>query len=97
MDKEEMEMVVKFFTEIQKCNGKRDAFFKGALFGLGFIDFLEPDWEIIGKIIKEGEDRIGWLGIEKDAFGITRKLKRDQIELIRSLLADMAPENQKGG
>ena len=86
MDKEELENVVRFFTEIQTCNDKRTAFLKGILFGLGFVDFPEPNWKIIKEMIKEGEDRIGWLCIEKDNFDIHRKLKKDQIELIRKLL-----------
>ena len=86
MDKEELENVVRFFTEIQTCNDKRTAFLKGILFGLGFVDFPEPNWKIIKEMIKEGEDRIGWLCIEKDTFDIHRKLKKDQIELIRKLL-----------
>ena len=59
MDKAEMEEVVRFFTEIQTCNNMRTAFLKGALFGLGFVDLREPNWEIIKKIIKEGKDRHG--------------------------------------
>lgn len=86
MDKEEMENVIRLFTEVQECNDRRTAFLKGILFGLGFVDFPEPNWEIIKKMIKEGEDRIGWLCIEKDNFDIHRKLKKDQIELIRNLL-----------
>lgn len=97
MDKEEMEKVVRLFTEIQKCNDKRTAFLKGALFGLGFIDFPEPSWEIIKKMIKEGEDRIGWLCIEKETFDINKKLKKDHIKLIMSLLILPKGENQKGG
>jgi len=105
MDKEEMEQVVRLFTEVQTCNDKRTAFLKGILFGLGFVDFPEPNWKIIKEMIKEGEDRIGWLCIEKDNFDIHRKLKKDQIELIRNLLergqikSSSVPdgENQKGG
>jgi len=99
MDKEKMENLVKFFTEVQECNDKRTAFLKGALFGLGFVDFPEPGWEIIKKMIKEGEDRIGWLCIEKETFDINKKLKKDQIKLIMSLVMDILPdgENQKGG
>lgn len=95
MDKEELAKVVRFFTEIQKCPDKRTAFLKGALFGLGFVDLREPNWEIIKKMIKEGQDRIGWLCIEKDNFDIHRKLKHDQIELIESMLADSVPEKER--
>ena len=99
MDKKEMEQVVRLFTDVQTCNDKRTAFRKGALFGLGFVDFPEPKWKIIKKMIKEGEDRIGWLCIEKETFDINKKLKKDQIKLIMSLVMDMLPdgENQKGG
>lgn len=92
MDKEEMENLVKFFTEVQECNDTRTAFLKGIIFGLGFVDFPEPNWEIIKKMIKEGEDRIGWLCIEKETFDINKKLKKDQIKLIMSLVMDMLPE-----
>ena len=97
MDKKKMEQAVRFFTEIQACKDKRTAFLKGALFGLGFVDFREPNWEIIKKKIKEGNDRTGWLCIEKSCYDISKKLKQDQIELIRLLLVDMLPEveNQK--
>lgn len=92
MDQKKMEQVVRFFTEIQACKDKRTAFLKGALFGLGFVDFPEPNWEIIKKMIERGKDSTGWLCIEKDCYDISRKLKQDQIELIRLLLVDMLPE-----
>ncbi len=95
MKKEEIEKVVRFFTEIQQCNDKRTAFLKGILFGLGFVDLREPNWEIIKKMIKEGKDSVGWLCIEKDDFDIHRKLKHDQIELIKSMLAELRPEEER--
>lgn len=86
-NKEEMEKVVRFFTEIQTCKDMRAAFLKGVLFGIGYMVLREPNWEIIKELIQEGKDEIGWIKIEKDNFDIYRKLTEDKIKLVESMVA----------
>lgn len=85
-DEEEMEQIVRLFTEVQECKDKRAAFLKGALFGLGFTEVREPNWEIIKKLISQGKDPINWIGIERDNIDIYKKVRQKQIMQIESML-----------
>lgn len=85
-DKEEMEQIVRIFTEVQECKDKREAFLKGALFGFGFAGIREPNWEIIKKLISQGKDPINWIGIERDSIEIYKKVRQKQIMQIESML-----------
>lgn len=84
--KEEFEKVMELLIEVQKCENKREAFLKGALFGLGFIEIPEPHWDLIKKIIQDGKDCSRWLDIEKEVIDMHRKIRQDEINFIESML-----------
>lgn len=86
MKREEMEFIVELFTKIQTCEDNRSAFLNGALYGLGFAQAQEPNWKIIENLIQEGEDRAGWLEIEKECIHMYKEMWRAQIKLIKSML-----------
>lgn len=87
MKKEELEKVMILLTEVQKCENKREAFLKGALFGLGFVDIPEPNWDMIRKMVKGGTYYTNhWLDVEKEVIDMHKKIRQDEIELIDSML-----------
>lgn len=86
MKKEDLEKVMVLLTEVQKCENKREAFLKGVLFGLGFVDILEPNWSLIKKRIENGDDITHWLDIEKEIIDVHKKMRQDEIELVESML-----------
>lgn len=93
-EKVEAEKIVKFFVETQTCPDKRVAFIKGVLYGLGFAQVKEPNWEIIKKIIQEGDDPVHWVDIEKSVFDVHKKIYKEHVKMWQLKYDDTIIEHQ---
>jgi hypothetical protein len=85
MDKEVAERIIRTLLE-KKSFDERTAIINGILFGIGFANNdRRPNWNLIQKLVEEGEDVTWWIEIENQFFDINKKMIDDCIELFESL------------